>query len=236
MFKRAVYPEVLEVLKKLSQLESFKSLDFYLAGGTGLALQIGHRLSEDLDFFTKKTFNPETLIREIANIMPVQVTYVSENTIHLLGGDTKISLFYYPYNLIFPPIIFEGIPVADYRDIAAMKFIVLGQRGAKKDFVDLYFYFLQNPNLHDIKKIIKQKYTNIDYNWSHFLRSMGYFEDAEEDAMPVLITKHGYKTMDVKEWENIKNFFIQLQNEGILELQKENLSTKTNKKNYYKKL
>jgi len=54
--------------------------------------------------------------------------------------------------------------------------------------------------------------------------------------MPVLIAEQGYKTMTVKEWENIKSFFVQLQNKGILELQKENLSVKTNKNSYYKKL
>lgn len=225
MFKRAVLPETLEILKKLATLDDFKNLGFYLAGGTGLALQLGHRLSEDLDFFTEQTFNPEMLIKEIGNIIPVRITYISKDTVHLLCSSTKISLFYYPYDLIFPPVIFENIPVADYRDIAAMKFVALSQRGAKKDFVDLYFYFLQNPNLHDLKEVIVQKYKNINYSWVHFLRSLGYFEDAEKDSMPVLITEQGYKTMDTKEWEGIKRFFIQLQNHGIHELQKENLST-----------
>ncbi|HHY80417.1 MAG TPA: nucleotidyl transferase AbiEii/AbiGii toxin family protein [Thermoanaerobacter sp.] len=236
MFERAVHPEALEVLKRLDKLNDFKNLQFYLAGGTGLALQLGHRLSEDLDFFTNQKFDTESMIHKIANIMSVKVTYISEDTVHLLCNSTKVSLFYYPYNLVFPLLTFEGCFVADYRDIAAMKLIALGQRGAKKDFVDLYFYFLKNPDLNSIKKVIEKKYANINYNWLHLLRSMGYFEDAERDSMPVLITGQGYKTMTAKEWENVKSSFVQLQNTGILELQKENLSTKTSKKTHYKKL
>lgn len=236
MFERAIDSKTLEVLKKLGKSNDFTNLQFYLAGGTGLALQLEHRLSEDLDFFTSQKFDAELITHKIANIMSVEIMYISKDTIHLLCDGTKVSLFYYPYNLAFPLLIFENCFVADYRDIAAMKFIALGQRGAKKDFVDLYFYFLKNPDLDSIKKVIEKKYANVNYSWTHLLRSLGYFEDAEEDSMPVLIAEQGYKTMTVKEWENIKSFFVQLQNKGILELQKENLSVKTNKNSYYKKL
>lgn len=232
MFTRAVHSKTLEVLKRLGELEDFKNLEFYLAGDTGLALQLGHKLSEDLDFFTKQIFNPELLVQRITNVIPSQVIYISGDTVHLLCNGTKISLFYYPYNLLFPPLVFEDCFVADYRDIAAMKLIALGQRGTKKDFVDLYFYFIRNPDLNDIKKMIEQKYVNVNYSWPHLLRSLGYFEDAEGDSMPVLITEQGYRTMDTKEWENIKRFFIQLQKENLLKLQEEEKFLKTNRKTH----
>ncbi len=78
---RAIYPQTLELLKQLMNLEELK--DFYLAGGTALALQIGHRISVDLDFFTQSDFSPVKLQHSIAEEISIKTFSIEENTLIL---------------------------------------------------------------------------------------------------------------------------------------------------------
>ncbi|AEH51489.1 nucleotidyl transferase AbiEii/AbiGii toxin family protein [Pseudothermotoga thermarum] len=201
----------------MGKTEAFKSAGFYLAGGTGLALQLGHRKSDDLGFFTEQTFD-SFIVNKIADVLPVQIQYISETTVYLLSNNVKISLFFYPYKVVFPFLQFEGCLVADLRDIAAMKFIAIGQRGAKRDFVDLYFYFLKYPEVSELLKIVQLKYSKVSYNLIHLVKNLGYFDDVEEDPMPVLVTKNGFKSMTTKQWNEIKEFFLNLQKKILADL------------------
>ncbi|ACX51962.1 hypothetical protein Adeg_0820 [Ammonifex degensii KC4] len=194
------------------------SAGFYLAGGTGLALQLGHRRSEDLDFFSEHGFDPGAVIRRIAGVLPAQVRSVSEGTVHLVCGGTRVSLLHYPYRVVFPFLRFEGCPVADYRDIAAMKLIAVGQRGLKKDFVDLYFCLRRSLSLEALREIVDRKCTGVRYSWVHLVRSLGYFADAEGDPMPELAGPHGFREMTWEEWDDIKRFFLRLQREALLRI------------------
>lgn len=220
MFKGAVSDKALEILRTLGEIESFKSAGFYLAGGTGLALQFGHRLSEDLDFFTEQSFD-SFIINKIADVLPVQIQHISEGTVYFLSDGVKISLFFYPYKVVFPFLMFENCRVADYRDIAAMKLIAIGQRGAKKDFIDLYFYFLKHPEINELREIIEQKYFKVRYSWIHLVKSLSYFDDAENDPMPVLVTENGFKKMTSKQWKEVKKFFLKLQSKILTDFKTE---------------
>lgn len=93
-----------------------------------------------------------------------------------------------------------GIPVADIPDITAMKPAALAGRGSKKDFVDLYFICKEVFTLQHAIALFKQKYQKIEYDPYHLLRSLTYFEDAEEEPMPEMI--RGVT------WEEIKQFFV----------------------------
>lgn len=97
--------------------------------------------------------------------------------------------------------------LADYRDIAAMKLIALGQRGTKRDFLDLFFLLRRKMTLRELKEIVEQKYTTICYNWPHLVRSLGYFADAEEDPMLVLIAAGVKREMTQEEWREVKRYF-----------------------------
>ncbi|MEW5762502.1 MAG: nucleotidyl transferase AbiEii/AbiGii toxin family protein [Bacillota bacterium] len=219
MFAECVSSAALTLLETVGAAEDFRSLGFYLAGGTGLALQLGHRVSNDLDFFSQRTFDPELVLRTLARILPARVLEASPGTLHLIGNENvKVSLLFYPYKVVFPFVHFKNYPLADYRDIAAMKLIALGQRGTKRDFLDLFFLLRGKMTLRELKEIVEQKYTTIRYNWPHLVRSLGYFADAEEDPMPVLIAAGVKREMTQEEWREVKRFFLNLQREALLEM------------------
>lgn len=112
--------------------------DAYLAGGTALALRFGHRLSVDLDFFTPELFHEDALLARLQTLPEFSLVAKSPHTIHAVIHGTKVSFLGYPYRRLFPLSTFEGVPVADPRDIACMKLSAIASRGTKRDFIDLY--------------------------------------------------------------------------------------------------
>lgn len=218
MHEKNITPKALMALEKLRSSGVLVSHRFYLAGGTGLALQLGHRISEDLDFFTEQEFIPEKLVLQLRSRVEISVANLAPGTLHLIcERAVRVSFFHYPYRLILPLSEFRECPVADYRDIAAMKLIAIAQRGSKKDFVDLFF-LLKKVKLQQLKKIVEQKYAGINYSWPHLLRSIAYFEDAEEDPMPVLTTAGRQRSMKPAEWEKIKRYLVEAQKRALEEL------------------
>lgn len=212
MFEECVSTGARELLKALGTQEEFQSLSFYLAGGTGLALQLGHRISEDLDFFTERGFEPERVIRIFAGLFSVRVREASKGTLHLICNNTKVSLFYYPYKLVFSPLRYEGCLVADCRDIAAMKLIAIAQRGSRKDFVDLFFFLRKEKmDFEQLKTVVATKYSEVQYSWPHLLKALCYFADAEKDPLPILTIEGSRRIMALQEWEKIKQYFVTLQ-------------------------
>lgn len=216
MFANCLRPETLVALKKLSGTRSLAVHDFYLAGGTGLTLHLGHRLSEDLDFFTKQSFDPDQLVRLLAEEIKIAVLQTAEHTLYAFCDDTvKVSFFFYPYQLMYPSMQFQGCSVADFRDIGAMKMIALAQRSMKKDFVDLFYLLRQKVSLDELRNIIMRKYFQVNYSWVHLVRSMGYFEDAETDPMPVMLIAGKEQELSEAEWNQIKKFFRTLQRQAL---------------------
>jgi hypothetical protein len=91
LFAEAVQSGALAVLKTLGAVEDFHAQGFYLAGGTGLALQFGHRVSEDLDFFTEKSFEPETVIRLLAGRFAVPLRGLHHKTSIVSGSSSCLA-------------------------------------------------------------------------------------------------------------------------------------------------
>jgi len=160
--------------------------DFYLAGGTALALQLGHRQSIDLDWFSGQDFSNEKIKKNLVLLGNFKLLSEEKDTIHGVLDEIRVSFFHYGYNLLFPLIKFENIDLADERDIAAMKIDAISSRGSKKDFIDLYF-LLKNYSLAELTDFFEKKYKNIGYNKLHILKSLSYFDDAESDPTPVMI-------------------------------------------------
>ncbi len=170
--------------------------DFYLAGGTGLALQLGHRQSIDLDWFSDQDFSNEKIKKNLALLGNFKLLSEEKGTIHGTLDEIRVSFFYYGYSLLFPLINFTNINLADERDVAAMKIDVISSRGSKKDFVDLYF-LLEKYSLVELIDFFEKKYKGIEYNKLHILKSLNYFDDAESDPIPIMIRE--------VEWEEIKD-------------------------------
>lgn len=174
-----VYPATLELLKSLMKVPALEG--YNLAGGTALALQIGHRISVDLDFFGNVDFEPIDILDSIRDISEVNIINQSRAILILNTGGIKTDFVRYRYPLLSPIVEIEGIRLLSTLDIGAMKLAAITNRGRKRDFFDLYF-LLQTYTLRDLMDAYNAKYAD----GSEFLvnKSLVYFDDAEEDDLP----------------------------------------------------
>jgi len=195
--RRALLPK-LEFLRR--------DYGFYLAGGTALALQIGHRTSVDFDFYTSRSFDPEILYqelkRQIAQLFPV---HQAKETlmVGIPSGKERIemSFFRYDYPLLEPLIKTEFLDLVSIEDIAAMKVIAITQRGTKRDFVDIY-YLWEQFDLETLLAMSERKYQA--FNRYIGLRALTYFEDAETDK-----SRKSLVIFEKLKWDKIKKKIIQ---------------------------
>jgi hypothetical protein len=174
----------MELLKRLQAIPQFA--DFRLVGGTALALQIGHRKSVDLDLFGQTRLEIsefEDYIRE-AGISDVKQYNRTKYIVQFFIEGIKTDIVNYKYDWIAPAVVDEAVVMADVKDIAAMKLSAIIGRGRKKDFIDMFF-LLKTFSLKELIGFYRQKYS--DNLLFALLRSLTYFEDAEQDAMPEML-------------------------------------------------
>jgi hypothetical protein len=130
-----------------------------MAGGTAAALQLGHRKSEDFDFFSSK-LQPEAMANSLSAREHFIVSASSAGSLHGFINNTKISFLVYPYPLLFPTKVFMGVPLADLKDIALMKIVAIANRGTNKDFTDLYFICRDIVSLEELlRDLFPRKYS-----------------------------------------------------------------------------
>ena len=172
---------------------------FYLAGGIGLALHLGHRRSRDFDFFTSQG-SPSIPLREhLLRIPGLGVSDEREGTLHAVLGGVGVSFLDYPYPLLQPTTeLIPGLPVASLPDIAAMKVSTIVARGRRRDFVDLHAICERLP-LSDVLEAFRRKAGAAYYNPHILAKALVYFVDAEKDAMPDLLRP--------VTWETVRVFF-----------------------------
>ena len=205
MFEQVLSKTAKKSLALLGQLEPTKKA--YLAGGTALALQLGHRFSFDFDFFVSEEFKSEVLAqlfkKKLANFKLEQTAwgtiygYIQEPK----AKKIRFSFLYYQYPLLFGYQNYLGVHLAHPKDIGAMKIAAISDRGTKRDFIDLYF--LCQEKILDLKEALSlydQKYKSLEINKVHILRSLSYFVDAEKQEMPQMLKEVS--------WKEIKEFFI----------------------------
>lgn len=160
--------------------------DFYLAGGTATALHLGHRQSLDFDFFSEKPFSSSEIIDKLSALGRLSVSSQAEGTFVGNLDGIRLSMFFYRYPLIYQPVTYKGIRVAQLTDIAPMKLIAIGQRGSKKDFIDLYFMLEAGWTLEIMFETLAQKFPDVQYNKMHIIKSLAFFGDAELDELPTM--------------------------------------------------
>ncbi|NVM67596.1 putative nucleotidyltransferase component of viral defense system [Mucilaginibacter sp. SG538B] len=191
--KETVEPATLELLKKIVSFPGFEQ--FRLVGGTALSLLYGHRLSIDLDFFTDQPLDKE-FIKETLNDNFNQVR--SENDrfksiYQCLIENIKVDFVSVKDPFTYPAQIIEGIPIADIRDLIALKLNAVKGRGVKKDFWDiaklLEFYSFEN-----LFQFYHDRYTYDDT--FAVIRSVVYFADAENTITP--------ESLDGMTWDKVK--------------------------------
>lgn len=184
--------QTLELLRKLQQLPILRHTR--LVGGTALALQIGHRKSIDLDFFGLIEASSQELIEALRALGNLIILKDSTNIhIYILNG-VKIDIVNYNYPWIDEAIESDDIRMASLKDIAAMKVTAVVGRGTKKDFIDIRF-LLQDLSLEQLLGFYSQKYPEASPFMA--LKSLAYFEDAEEEMMPYMFSE--------LTWEEVKS-------------------------------
>lgn len=180
----------LRALRRLGPLLEERS--FYLAGGTALALQLGHRRSADLDWFTGQTVrDPLLLARNLqAAGLPLVVAGSERGTLHGTVSGIRVTLLEYRYPLLSPLIagLFSA-PLASLGDLAAMKLAAVAQRGSRKDFVDLYALGRRIP-LARMLRLYQRKYGVRDIG--HVLFALTYFDDADVERMPRMLLEFSW--------------------------------------------
>jgi predicted nucleotidyltransferase component of viral defense system len=213
MHLETLSPESKKILPKLAGIV-VKANKFIMAGGTALALQLGHRVSVDLDFFTDKAFSTDRVFQKLKRLKlnPV-VMQEEEGTLAVTTNDVKISFLRYEYPFIEKKNSIDGIPLAGIIDIASMKVVAISQRGAKRDFVDLYF-ILQEIPFWKVAKNMAKRFGADRINPVHNGKGLVYFGDADNDPEP------RYCGEEKPSWEDIKKFFIKNVQQMVLDMEK----------------
>ncbi len=190
----------LELLTRMEKLGADTLRGWTLAGGTGLAFRLGHRTSEDLDFFRTDDMDTRELHATLERLGDYEILQEEAHTLTILICRTKLSFF-----RVADPFLFASEPhrffaVADPRDIALMKLAAISGRGSRKDFADLYLLLQSPPSLATYFEWLPRKYGQRLFSSYHILRSLTWFEDAETEPMPAMRVPF--------DWNACKAFFI----------------------------
>ncbi len=188
-------PRQKRALRLLGPLMSRQA--FYLAGGTAIALHLGHRRSVDLDWFTGNRV-PDMLLlaRAIRDEgVPLGVRQIERGTIHGEIGRVPVTLLEYRYPLLqgLGQWRAYGCAVAALDDLACMKLSAITQRGAKKDFVDIYALGSRHKPLAELLSAYQRKYAIREV--SHVLYALAYFDDADRERMPKMLWDLDWRTI-----------------------------------------
>lgn len=170
-------------IELLPLISSF-SKEFYVVGGTAIALQIGHRRSIDFDLFSKKKIQRKKLENKIEEnkFLIEEILHEDIDELTMIVNSVKITFSNYPFEII-PQIDFEGIiKMPTVLDLAAMKAYTLGRRARWKDYCDLYFILRDHFGLKDISKRAKEIFGTL-FNEKLFREQLCYFEDIDYSEM-----------------------------------------------------
>jgi hypothetical protein len=191
-----------ECLKAAKALDAPHFQDFYLAGGTALALRYGHRLSVDLDFFSEKKnldFAERQSLLAILIRLRAAIEEEKDGTVHARLGKTHLSFFRYSYPLLRPVRLWRGFRIADPFDIGLKKLSAVMTRGSRKDFIDLYAMAKQGIGIDDLLRESVKKFPHVlDFNLQA-CRALVYFQEADREPSPRLRMKAS--------WDAIKTYF-----------------------------
>ncbi|TAE73017.1 MAG: hypothetical protein EAZ85_08330 [Bacteroidetes bacterium] len=193
LHKETVEPTTLELLNNLMQVDELK--EFALLCGTSLSLRWGHRKSEDIDLFSNINFNEELVIDALESYFSNCVIDIKEKqTIRIFIDDVKVEIIAPKKKYLKPFEIIDSIRFFSVDDTMAFKMNAIERRGSKKDFYDLY-EALKYYELHTLIYFYTQKFETS--NSMQLLKSITYFEDAENQPQPIL-----FENID---WQDVKN-------------------------------
>lgn len=214
MFFRCITENMAAILN--SKVFDYLPKDTYLAGGTAVALYMGHRLSFDLDFFSPNAFDSLALSGSVSEVLRSRFTIATnqivDNTLTMDLNETGFSLFRYAYPLLEGPVFHKDIPtpVASQLDLSLMKLIAINQRGSCKDFIDLKIMIERNGySFSWLIHKLADKYGIGDEMSLQLKKSLVYFDDAEKDLNIQMYSPQAesFEMLSKEDWKATKVFF-----------------------------
>lgn len=205
-----MHPEVLDQKRQdiFSYLAEFRN--FYIAGGTALAMQIGHRISVDFDLFSKKEIS-KNLLPKVKKIFTGKKIIVSVNNMDELTvfiDSIKVTFLRYPFPIILDLIKYKKLSFLSVPEIAATKAYTIGRRGSYKDYVDFYFIIKGKYTcLNNIVDLAEKKYKD-EFNGRLFLEQLIYLKDIQDEKILFLKEKISRKELEKFLKEEIKKFSL----------------------------
>jgi hypothetical protein len=183
LYKETVDPSTLELLSQLQQKDYLKG--FFLAGGTALALKIGHRKSMDIDLFSNFSFDTGYVLDRLSADFNFSLFFSANNTLKGSINQIEVDIIAHLYPLVGEPSIIGNISMLAVEDISAMKLNAIAVSGqCVKDFIDIY-YLLDNYSVAEMIAFYRQKYSQ--FNEVNVLKSLAWFDDADLSGWPVLV-------------------------------------------------
>lgn len=195
LHKETVTTAILDLIRKFQADPEFDQ--FCLVGGTALSLQIGHRKSLDIDFFTRNSFDNNHMIEYLEKQFRFSLQYTHHNTVKGFVDGVLIDLLKHDYPYINEPLVTDGVKMLSKQDIAAFKVNAITGSGTRtKDFVDIYF-LLKEFSFAEILGFYSMKYGQ--RNDFHAVKSLTYFDDLDLSDWPNLVLEQNLTIKKVKE-------------------------------------
>lgn len=185
---KSIEPKTLELLTQLMNDVTFN--EFLLVGGTSLSLQIGHRISIDLDLFCNTTFDQNKLVEHLRTVYKFELDFIDRETVKGEISGIKIDCLAHKYPWLNAPITINGIRLAGFEDLAAMKLnAIVGSGTRVKDYIDIA-YLSCKISLNEMLHAYQTKYAS---NAVMVLKAIAYFEDINFDEPITMLEKKNFK-------------------------------------------
>lgn len=153
--------------------------EFYLVGGTAIALYLGHRRSIDFDLFKFSPLKPLKIIGTISDYeLPYVITRRVTEQLNVTINDVKFTFFQYPFKISATQKLGDIICLPDLIDLSAMKAYALGRRSKWKDYVDLYFILNGHLNVKQISDRTSELFGEL-FSEKQFRAQLCYFDDVD---------------------------------------------------------
>lgn len=194
LYQETVNKDTLELIQKLQSDDVFEK--FILVGGTALSLQIGHRISIDIDFFTREAFDQQEMLQHLESNYGFQEQYSHTSTLKGIINGVFVDLLRHNYKYVAEPLNIMGIRLASKQDIAAMKVNAITGNGTRvKDFIDIYF-LLKEFSFQEIIDFYKIKYDS--RNDFHAIKSLTYFDEIVAEPWPKMMREKDLNLKEIK--------------------------------------
>ena len=153
--------------------------EYYLVGGTAIALYLGHRRSIDFDLFKFASLNRKKNLEKVQSSgFPFLVTWNVTDQMNLVINEVKVTFFQYPFQIKADNVFDNIIRLPELLDLAAMKAYALGRRSKWKDYVDLYFLLKEEFSFNEISQRAIEIYGDL-FSDKLFRTQLSYFEDVD---------------------------------------------------------